>query len=69
MTHKGDTGMARKVIPIEERLEDFRKRLVIHPCCDEIQREFVRLVQAVHDHPTHDHADYELLEWVDKNWV
>jgi hypothetical protein len=44
------------------RLDKFMQTWLSNPAA---QMDFVGLVEDVHQQPTHDHADHELLEWID----
>lgn len=50
-------------LPLEHRLLTFMEKYVSNPA---VRLELVQLFQAVKDHPTHDHADYDLVEFLEE---
>lgn len=48
---------------LTKRLDKFKETWLSNPAA---QLEFVKLIESVHQQPTHDHADHELLEWIDE---
>ena len=48
---------------LAQRLGSFMEMWLSNPGA---QLDFVRLVEAVHQQPRRDHADHELLDWIDE---
>ena len=51
------------MLTLQARLDKFIKEWISNPGA---QMDFVKLVEAIHQQPSSDHADYELLEWIDE---
>jgi hypothetical protein len=56
------TDVAPKKPKIVQRLDRFMETWLSNP---EARRDFALLVRDVHEHPSFDHADAPLVEWID----
>lgn len=54
---------ARKAETLIERLERFKRTWLSNPCA---MQDFALLIEAALDQDKHDHADFELREWIDE---